>query len=98
MLHIIGTRFEHDVLFERMGQGEGNALLFVASAVLCLHKKSQAAKLILAHSRSFQCYVLQADLLARGLTSADMIPEITVVDYQGFVTLTVEHKVIKTWN
>jgi len=96
MLHIISTNLGHDILFERIGQGD--TLLFVASAVLSLHRNSQAAKIILAYCQHSHCYALQADLLARGLSIEEILPEVQLVDYQGFVSLTVEHEVIKTWN
>jgi len=96
MLHIISTCMGHEVLFARIARGD--VLLFVESAVLCLHKNSQAAQTILANNQQFQLYALQADLLARGLTADKIISEVSIVDYQGFVALTLEHKVIKTWN
>jgi tRNA 2-thiouridine synthesizing protein B len=95
MLHIISTSSEHEVLFARIAPGD--ALLFIGSAVLCLHKSSQAAKSISASSQQFQYYALQPDLLARGLAADDIISDISIVDYQGFVTLTLAHKVIKSW-
>lgn len=96
MLHIISARSEYEVLFARFA--EGDALLFIASAVLSLHKNSESAKIILPYCQHLRCYVLEADLLARGLTLDEILAEISVVDYSGFVSLTVEHKMIKTWN
>ena len=96
MLHIVSINSGHKALFERMTKGD--ALLFIASSVLCLHKNSHSAKTISAYCQDFKCYALEADLLARGLASDETLPEITTVDYQGFVSLTVEHEVIKTWN
>lgn len=96
MLHIISTNTGHQVLFERIA--EGDALIFVESAVLCLHKKSQSAQQILATNKQFQYYALQSDVLARGLSADTIIAEVKIVNYPYFVTLTVEHQVIKTWN
>ena len=96
MLHIVSTTTQHEALFERIAKGD--TLLFVASAVLCLHKNSQSAQTILAYCQDLHCYALEADVLARGLALDEILPEITIVDYPGFVSLTVEHKVIKTWN
>ena len=96
MLHIISVNTGYEVLFERFTKGD--ALLFVDNAVLCLHKNSRLAKTILHYCEHFQCYTLEADLLARGLALGEILPEITMVDYQGFVSLTVEYEVIKTWN
>ncbi|OQK17169.1 hypothetical protein AU255_04530 [Methyloprofundus sedimenti] len=96
MLHIISISSGHEVLFERIARGD--VLLFIESAVLCLHKNSQAAQAILANNQQFEFHALQADLLARGLTADKIISGINIVDYQGFVTLTLTHKVIKTWS
>ena len=95
MLHIISSSSEYEVLFARIVPGD--ALLFIGSAVLCLHKNSQAGKAILRSSQQFQYYALQPDLLARGLAADDIISDISIIDYQGFVTLTLAHKVIKSW-
>jgi len=96
MLHIIATTAGHDTLFKRIAPGD--TLLFIADAVLSLHKNSLSAKKLLAYCPHFKCYALEADLLARGLTADDILAEIKQVDYSGFVTLTVENAVIKTWN
>ena len=96
MLHILNQRVEHDVFFQRIAQGD--ALIFVGSAVLALHSKAQAADQLKQYCQNFQCYVLEPDLLARGLAHDEIIVDIKPVDYSGFVTLTTEHEVIKTWN
>ncbi|RLA23605.1 MAG: sulfurtransferase complex subunit TusB [Gammaproteobacteria bacterium] len=96
MLHIISTTSGHEILFARIAPGD--TLLFIASAVTGLHKKSLSAQKLLAYCQYFHCYVLEADLLARGLTADDILADVKLVDYPGFVTLTLEHKVIKTWN
>lgn len=96
MLHIITTTTGHEVLLQRISHGD--ALLFVESAVLSLYKNAQTAQILSPHLQYFQCYALEADLLARGLAADKILAEVAVVDYQGFVALTVEHAVIKTWN
>jgi len=96
MLHIINKRVEHDVFFQRIARGD--ALIFLGSAVLCLHSNAQNADQLKQYCQDFQCYVLEPDLLARGLAQNEIISDIKRVDYSGFVTLTTEHEVIKTWN
>ncbi|WP_428355989.1 sulfurtransferase complex subunit TusB [Methyloprofundus sp.] len=96
MLHIIRTSVGLEVLLDRVA--EGDALLFVESAVLCLHKQSQSAQRIRSIDKPLQYYALQSDVLARGLSLATIMAEVSIVDYPGFVRLTVEHKVIKTWS
>ena len=96
MLHIISAAVDYEVLFARIA--EGDAILFVAGGVLSLYKNSQSAKLIKPYCQQFHFYALETDILARGLALEDVLSEIRMVDYPGFVSLTLEHKVIKTWN
>jgi len=96
MLHILNKRVEYDVFFRRIAQED--ALIFMGSAVLALHSKAQTAEQLHQYCQSFQCYVLEPDLLARGLVHEEIIANIKPVDYSGLVTLTTEHEVIKTWN
>ncbi|MBT3811347.1 MAG: sulfurtransferase complex subunit TusB [Gammaproteobacteria bacterium] len=95
MLHIISTSAGHEVLFARIKKGD--AILFTGSAVLCLRKNSEAAKTIETCGQQFQCFALQTDLLARGLNADNISTDISIVDYPGFVTLTLAHEVIKSW-
>ena len=96
MLHIITTSTGQALIFERIGQGD--AVLFIEDAVLCLHKNRLDADDLLARCQSLDCYVLEPDLQLRGLAQDEVIPGIVGVDYPGFVDLTVAHDVIKTWN
>ncbi len=96
MLHILNKRVEQDVFFQRIAQGD--ALIFVGSAVLCLHKNAQNADQLKQYCQEFPCYALEPDLLARGLGHDEIITDIKWLDYSGFVTLTTQHEVIKTWN
>jgi len=42
-------------------------------------------------------YVLEPDLLARGVSISNVIAGIEIVDYEGFVTLTVENDSVHAW-
>ena len=95
MLHIISTSTGLEVLFGRLAKGD--VVIFVENAVLCLHKSSQFAEKLLQWCQSQQCYVLEADIVARGLAPDDILSEVIPANYQRFVMLTVENKVIKTW-
>ncbi len=95
MLHIISSTTGQDVLFERVAKGD--VVLFVADAVLGLQKNSQLAIKLRLYAVQFECYALEPDMLARGIDLDDGLTLITVVDYPGFVSLTVKHAVIKTW-
>ena len=42
-------------------------------------------------------YVLDPDIQARGLDKSSLITNIEVIDYRGFVKLTVENEKIQNW-
>lgn len=96
MLHIITTSAGQALIFERTGKGD--AVLFIEDAVLCLHKNRPDAKDLLSHCQLLDCYALAADLQLRGLAQEQLVTGVALLDYPGFVDLTVAHDVIKTWN
>lgn len=96
MLHIITAKVELDILLARIAKDD--VLLFISNAVLSLHKYALSAQKIALHCTDFKCYALEADLLARGLLPEDVLSDISIIDYQSFITLTIDHEVIKTWN
>ena len=42
-------------------------------------------------------YVLGPDLKARGLSESNVVDGIKVIDYSGFVDLTVDHDTVQSW-
>jgi tRNA 2-thiouridine synthesizing protein B len=42
-------------------------------------------------------FVLGPDLKARGLSEGNVVEGVKVVDYNGFVDLTVEHDSVQSW-
>ncbi len=45
----------------------------------------------------FSFYALGPDIKARGLSDSSVIDGIKVIDYDGFVDLTTEHKTVQSW-
>ena len=75
----------------------GNALLLIESAVIAGLAGGTFSDQIVAASQKHSLYILGPDLIARGLQ--DQILEcLQCVDYEGFVTLTVQHNPIHHWN
>ncbi|MFN3920238.1 MAG: sulfurtransferase complex subunit TusB [Methylohalobius sp.] len=73
----------------------GDALLLLAGAVYGACHGSPIADAILASPAA--CYVLIPDLKARGIAMEKILPEITPVDFEGFVDLTVAYSRILSW-
>lgn len=75
--------------------GEGDALLLLAGAVYGACHGSPVADSIRASAAA--CYALILDLEARGIAMDRVLPEITLVDFAGFVDLTVAYSRILSW-
>ncbi len=73
---------------------EGDAVLLLADGVYAV---ACAMSLQQLRATGERCYLLQADMEARGLLDVDLPPPLIAVDYSGFVALSVEHRHSLTW-
>lgn len=74
-----------------------NALLLIEDAVyLAVKKDENTALLERINALTSSCYILKEDLSVRGL-SLNLVDGFTVVDYAGFVQLSLEHDKIQSW-
>ena len=98
MLHIVNkSPFQTRTLDTclRMAQ-PGNALLLIEDGIYAATVGSATEERIRASCATFKVYALQPDMDARGVT-AKLIDGVTLVDYAGFVDLTVEHHTSHSW-
>ena len=98
MLHIVNkSPFQTSTLDTclRLAQ-PGHALLLTEDAVYAATAGSATEARVRQACVSLKVYALQPDLDARGLT-AKLIDGVTLVDYGGFVDLTVEHTASHAW-
>lgn len=90
MLHLV---FELSTeVFARLNHQTG--IIFLNNAVFGLLKNSKWQNKI---AEIVPCYVLNEDLILRGIDSSLLIDGITPIDYSQFVKLTVENTPIQTW-
>ncbi|WP_257254554.1 MULTISPECIES: sulfurtransferase complex subunit TusB [unclassified Endozoicomonas] len=71
----------------------GDSVLLLEEGVYALYEASDVLSDLLRH---IAVYVLEADVLARGMTNRDDL-DIDMVDYQGFVELTVANDKVVSW-
>ena len=72
---------------------KGDSLLLIEEGVYALFEASDIlAELI----RDVSIFVLEADVLARGVNNRDEL-DIELVDYSGFVSLTESHEKVLSW-
>jgi tRNA 2-thiouridine synthesizing protein B len=75
---------------------DGNAILFIEDGVYAVLKGTEVSSAIEEATRKFKVYALSPDLAARGVQDR-VIDGVELVDYDGFVDLTVEYPKVHAW-
>ncbi len=75
----------------------GDAILFIEDGVLGLLNNTKLARQLKKHQEFIFMYALGADLETRGIQN-QIISDIQLINYDGFVELTVAHSPITTWS
>jgi tRNA 2-thiouridine synthesizing protein B len=98
MLHIVNkSPFQTSTLGTclRMAQ-PGHALLLIEDGIYAATVGSAAEASVRQACATLKVYALQPDMDARGVTGK-LIDGITLVDYSGFVDLTLEYSTSNSW-
>ena len=96
MLHLITQSPIDRAIFQRLGAGDD--VLFLDKAVLNLLQKGCLSTALRSLLAQHQLYALADDLELRGIGSAELLKGLKVIDYAGFVDLTVKNIHIQTWS
>jgi len=75
----------------------GSAILLIEDAVYAAVKGAAFEDRLQTAAQGKKLYVLGPDLKARGIAEDRLIAGIEVVDYAGFVDLSVEHDKVSSW-
>ncbi|MGK0269790.1 MAG: tRNA 2-thiouridine synthesizing protein B [Cocleimonas sp.] len=99
MLHIVNKS-----PFEKMSFGSclnhakpGDSILMIEDAAVGSIKNSSFSEQLTSALADKKVYVLGGDLAARGIDQSRMIDGIEVVDYAGFVDLSVNNETTQSW-
>jgi len=76
---------------------EGSAILLLEDGVYAAMRGSATEDKMIAAGNRHKIFVLGPDLKARGLALENVIEGIEMVDYGGFVDLTVCHDNVQSW-
>ncbi len=76
---------------------KGSDILLIEDAVYAALKDSAIAKTVKQAVTTHSIYVLEPDLMARGLQPARLIKGIQIVGYEGFVELAVKNDKVQSW-
>jgi tRNA 2-thiouridine synthesizing protein B len=99
MLHTVNkSPFDRNTLYSCLNKSkDGCAILLIEDAVYGALKGTQASDKIESALSTKKIYVLGPDLNARGYTESDIVDNVTIVDYAGFVDLVAEHDNVQSW-
>jgi len=75
----------------------GSAILLLEDGVYAAMQGTEIAARVSDAINRCSLYVLGPDLEGRGLDADAVIPGISVIDYRGFVDLTVENDKVQSW-
>jgi tRNA 2-thiouridine synthesizing protein B len=99
ILHTVNkSPFERNALESCLAHAQaGSAVLMLEDGVYGAIKGTRIAATVAQTAQTVKLYVLGPDLAARGLAEDKLIAGISVVDYGGFVDLTVESSAVQSW-
>ncbi len=99
VLHIINkSPYERNSLDTclRLAKAD-SAVLLIEDAIYATLKSSAITSKMGQALEHHPVYALQPDLQARGVNPDNMIDGISLVDYDGFVKLTIEYDKLQSW-
>ena len=99
MLHIVNkSPFERNTLNSCLSLcKDGASVLLIEDAVVAARSGSSYQHKIQEAMKKHTIYALGPDLEARAVPTDKILEGIKVVDYTGFVNLTVEHENLQSW-
>jgi tRNA 2-thiouridine synthesizing protein B len=95
MLHLVFQSPLEIATLQRIGNGD--AVLFLENAVLCLLKNSVYSSQLTEMQENNRLFVLISDIETRGIAVAELVEGIEVIDYSDWVTLTTQHQPVQSW-
>ena len=99
ILHIVNkSPFERNALDSCIRLAtKGSSVLLFEDGVIGAMQNTKHSGQVAAAMDNVSFYVLGPDLKARGLNDNKVIDGINIIDYDGFVDLTTEHKTVQSW-
>jgi len=76
----------------------GDAILLLEGGVYAAFKGSSVAPSLLESLADVTVHALAPDLALRGIAQQDILTGIVLVDYEGFVGLSISHSPIISWS
>lgn len=77
--------------------GPKGTVLLIEDAVYSVKSNCQSATVIASHLPRITVYAIAPDLMLRGIGKEEILKGIILVDYEGFVDLTVKNEGLQFW-
>ena len=99
MLHTVNkSPFERNSLESCLNHvKEGSSVLLIEDGIYGVIKGSSATDKINGAAGKCKIYALGPDVAARGISEDQVLSDVTVVDYGGFVDLVEQHDTVQSW-
>ena len=99
MLHIVNkSPYERNNLTSCLRLAKaGSVILLIEDAIYAAIASGQFHTVMTEAAEKYQIHVLRPDLNARGFDDTAVIPNVTLIDYHGFVELTEQETNIQSW-
>lgn len=99
MLHIVNHAVFDPAAVDRLLSriGAGHTVMLIENGVYMAKSGSAAAGRLERALADLTVCALTSDLAARGITPAEVMTGVTLLDYEGFVDLAVDNAVIHSW-
>ena len=99
MLHTVNkSPFERNALASCLNLAKkGSAVLLLEDGVFAALANTTHSERVKAAAGDFKFYVLGPDVCARGLDEKNIMDNIEIVDYEGFVDLVAAHDNVQAW-
>ena len=99
MLHTVNkSPFESNVLSSCLNLAKkGGSVLLLEDGVLAALDSTVHSEKVKAAAGDLKFYVLGPDLRARGLDEGNIMENVEIVDYGGFVDLVAAHDSVQAW-
>lgn len=98
-LHLVNkSPFERNALDSCLRLAKkGSSVLLFEDAVIGAIQNTKFSEKISQAMTDYSFFVLRPDIKARGLGADRVINGINIVDYDGFVDLTIGHDTVQSW-
>ena len=99
LLHIVNkSHFDHNALYACLRLVKHNSgILLIEDAVYAAQKLPQVDEALANAMVDSAVYALTPDIRARGIATENLLDEITLINYNDFVDLTIEYDNTVSW-